>query len=268
MGGRSLWCSYESFAVNGLPIWQTVTQAMAELRRATPSTITLFTAGALEQGRNGWTHQRPEIEAYFASMMRNGNIFPLFPTDANSIQACYEWAVTTKNKGIVITASKSPLPIRTTLEQTRQGLKDGAIVLQDTDGNKKVVFAVIGDMMLKPVFEAAEHLQKEGIGVKIVSIINPRRLYRPEDTAWDTCSQPDGDFISDAKFAQFFDGDALIGATGGAPAMLEPVMLRSNCKRDTLSWRRGETTSSAGELMGFNNLTAETLKQKAMKLLK
>ncbi|MEO1761433.1 MAG: phosphoketolase [Cyanobacteria bacterium J06629_18] len=268
MGGRSLWCSYESFAINGLPIWQTVTQAMAELRRPTPSTITLFTAGALEQGRNGWTHQRPEIEAYFASMMRNGNIFPLFPCDANSIQACYEWAVTTKNKGIVITASKSPLPIRTTLEQTRQALKDGAITLQETDGNKKVVFAVIGDMMLKPVFEAAEELQKEGIGVKIVSVINPRRLYRPEDTAWDTCSQPDGDFIEDAKFAQLFDGDALIGATGGAPAMLEPIMLRSNCKRDTLAWRRGETTSSAGQLMEFNNLTAEALKEKAMKLVK
>ncbi|MEL6462170.1 MAG: phosphoketolase [Cyanobacteria bacterium J06621_15] len=268
MGGRSLWCSYESFAINGLPIWQTVTQAMAELRRPTPSTITLFTAGALEQGRNGWTHQRPEIEAYFASMMRNGNIFPLFPCDANSIQACYEWAVTTKNKGIVITASKSPLPIRTTLEQTRQALKDGAITLQETDGNKKVVFAVIGDMMLKPVFEAAEHLQKEGIGVRIVSVINPRRLYRPEDTAWDTCSQSDGDFIEDAKFAQLFDGDALIGATGGAPAMLEPIMLRSNCKRDTLAWRRGETTSSAGQLMEFNNLTAEALKEKAMKLVK
>ena len=58
-GGRSLWCSYESFAINGLPIWQTVTQAMAELRRTTPATVCLFTAGALEQGRNGWTHQRP-----------------------------------------------------------------------------------------------------------------------------------------------------------------------------------------------------------------
>jgi phosphoketolase len=64
--------------INGLPIWQTVTQAMTELRRPTPSTITLFTAGALEQGRNGWTHQRPEVENYFASMMRNGNVFPYF----------------------------------------------------------------------------------------------------------------------------------------------------------------------------------------------
>ena len=78
-GARTLWCSYESFAINGLPIWQTVTQAMAELRRSTPSTLTLFTAGALEQGRNGWTHQRPEVENHFAAMMRNGNIFPCFP---------------------------------------------------------------------------------------------------------------------------------------------------------------------------------------------
>ena len=268
MGGRSLWCSYESFAINGLPIWQTVTQAMAELRRPTPSTITLFTAGALEQGRNGWTHQRPEIEAYFAAMMRNGNIFPLFPTDANSIQACYEWALNTKNKGIVITASKSPLPIRTTFEQTRQGLQDGAIVLQETSGTKKVVFAAIGDMILKPVYEAAKTLEAEGIGVKIVSVINPRRLYLPHETAWDTCSQADGIFLDNIKFAQIFDGDALIGVTGGAGAMLEPIMLRSTAPRTTVSWKRGETTSSAGELMAFNGITAETLVKKVKQLVK
>ncbi len=110
MGSRSLWCSYESFAINGLPIWQTVTQAMAELRRPTPSTANPLYCWGTRAGRNGWTHQRPEVENYFAAMMRNGNVFPLFPCDANSIQACYEWALGTKNKGIVITASKSAYP--------------------------------------------------------------------------------------------------------------------------------------------------------------
>ena len=267
MGARTLWCSYESFAINGLPIWQTVTQAMAELRRQTPSTITLFTAGALEQGRNGWTHQRPEIEAYFASMMRNGNIFPLFPLDANSIQVCYDWALKTKNKGIVITASKSPLAIRTTFEQNRQGLEDGAIVLQETPGDKKVVFAVIGDMTLIPVYEAAKLLQQEGIGTRIVSVINPRRLYRSNDVAWDTCSEADGNFLGDGKFAEMFGGDALIGVTGGAPAMLEPIMLRSNSQRDTFAWKRGETTASPGELMAFNGLTAEALVKRGIELV-
>ncbi|MBW4684560.1 MAG: phosphoketolase [Komarekiella atlantica HA4396-MV6] len=267
MGARTLWCSYESFAINGLPIWQTVTQAMAELRRPTPSTITLFTAGALEQGRNGWTHQRPEIEAYFASLMRNGNVFPLFPPDANSIQACYDWALKTKNKGIVITASKSPLPIRTTLEQNRQGLRDGAVLLHEVAGDKQVVFAVIGDMTLMPVFEAAAFLENEGIGVKIISVINPRQLYRPDDTAWETCSEPEGGFLDDAKFAELFDGDALIAVTGGAAAMLEPILLRSNCKRDTFAWKRGETTASAGELMAFNGLTAEALTKRAIALV-
>ena len=268
MGARSLWCSYESFAINGLPIWQTVTQAMAELRRPTPSTITLFTAGALEQGRNGWTHQRPEIEAYFAAMMRNGNVFPLFPPDANSTQVCYDWALTTKNKGIVITASKSPLPIRTTFEQTRQGLQDGALVLQETSGEKTVVFAVIGDMTLIPVYEAAASLAAQGIGTKIVSLINPRRLYRPHDVSWDTCSQADGDFLNDAKFAEIFGGDALIGVTGGASSMLEPIMLRSTAPRDTFAWKRGETTASAGELMAFNGLTAEALTKRSLELVK
>lgn len=266
-GARTLWCSYESFAINGLPIWQTVTQAMTELRRPTPSTITLFTAGALEQGRNGWTHQRPEIENYFAAMMRNGNIFPLFPCDANSIQVSYDWAIATQNKGITITASKSPLPIRTTFAQNRQGLADGAIILQDSAGVKKVVFAVIGDMTLIPVFKAAEQLEAQGIGVKIVSILSPRRLYRPSDVAWDTCAQADSHFLDDAGFEQFFGGDALIGVTGGSSAMLEPILLRSTSPRDTFAWKRGETTASAGELMAFNGLTAEALSQRSLALL-
>jgi len=267
MGARSLWCSYESFAVNGLPIWQTVVQAMAELRRPTPSTITLFTAGALEQGRNGWTHQRPEIEAYFAALMRTGNVFPLFPPDANSIQICYDWGLKTKNKGIVITASKSPLPIRTTLGQTRQGLRDGAVLIHEVSFSKKVVFAVIGDMTLIPVFEAAAFLEAEGIGVSIVSVINPRRLYRPNDTAWETCSEPDGGFLSDEDFAKLFGGDVLIGVTGGAAAILEPIMLRSTSPRDTFAWKRGETTASASDLMAFNGLTGEALFKRAIALV-
>ncbi len=266
-GARSLWCSYESFAINGLPIWQTVTQAMAELRRPTPSTITLFTAGALEQGRNGWTHQRPEIENYFAAMMRNGNVFPLFPVDANSIQVCYEWALGTFNKGITITASKSPLPIRTTFEQTRIALERGAIDLQSTPGGKTVVFAVIGDMTLIPVFEAAERLAATGIGSRIVSVINPRRLYRPTDVAWDSCSEADGTFLDDAGFATLFEGDALIGVTGGSSALLEPVMLRSTAPRDVFAWKRGETTANATQLMALNGLTADNFVNRAQALL-
>ncbi|RMH74930.1 MAG: phosphoketolase [Cyanobacteria bacterium J007] len=266
-GARTLWCSYESFAINGLPIWQTVTQAMAELRRPTPSTITLFTAGALEQGRNGWTHQRPEIENYFAAMMRNGNIFPLFPTDANSIQVCYDWALTTKNKGVTITASKSPLPIRTTFEQTKQALKDGGVVIHESEGKQKVVFAVIGDMTLIPVFDAAVRLEDEGIGVRIVSVVSPRRLYRPDDTAWESCAQPDSHFLDDAGFDRLFGGDALIGVTGGSSAMLEPLMLRSTLKRDLFAWKRGETASSAGQIMALNGLTAEALSTRAEQLL-
>jgi phosphoketolase len=70
-------------------------------------------------------------------MMRNGNVFPLFPVDANSIQACYEWALQAQNKGVTITASKSPLPIRTTLAQTRQALEQGAIALHSTEAGSK-----------------------------------------------------------------------------------------------------------------------------------
>ena len=266
-GGRSLWCSYESFAINGLPIWQTVIQAMAELRRKTPSTVCLFTAGALEQGRNGWTHQRPEIEAYFAAMMRNGNVYPLFPVDANMIQVSYDWALKTYNKGVVITASKSPLPIRTTLAQGREAIEKGAITLLDTDGKGKVVFAVTGDMVLLPVFEAAEALKAQGIGVRIVAVVNPRRLYRPTDVLWNSVSQPDGEFMDDASFEAMFGGDALIAVTGGPSAMLGPVLLRTNAKRDTFCWKRGETTANPNQLFDFNGMNAKAMAERAKALL-
>ena len=130
-----------------------------------------------------------------------------------------------------------------------------------------VVFAVIGDMTLIPVYEAAEQLQSQGIGSKIVSVVNPRRLYRPSDVAWESCSEPDGEFLSDEAFEQMFGGDALIGVTGGASLMLEPIMLRSTAKRDTFAWKRGETTASAGQLMAFNNITAEALVKRSVEFV-
>lgn len=267
-GGRSLWCSYESFAVNGLPIWQTVTQAMAELRRPTPATVCLFTAGALEQGRNGWTHQRPEIESYFAAMMRNGNVYPLFPVDANMIQASYDWALTQVNKGIVITASKSPLPVRATLAQSRQAIEDGAMVLKETRGSHQVVFAVTGDMALQPVFAAAETLAEAGIGSRIVAVVNPRRLYRPTDISWDSVSEPDGRFLDDDAFRRLFHGDVLIGVTGGPSAPLEPVLLRSQApQRDVFCWKRGETTASPQQLFDLNNMNAQAMHARALAML-
>jgi phosphoketolase len=269
-GTRSLWLSYESFAINGLPIWQTVTQAMAELRRRTPATVSMFTAGALEQGRNGWTHQRPEIESYYAAMMRNGNVYLLFPTDANMIQSAYEWALEQYNKGIVIVASKSPLPVRTTLEQGRVAVEDGAVTLYESAarGKGQVVFAVTGDMVLLPVFEAKDRLEAQGYGVRIVAVVNPRRLYRPSDVAWETVAEPDNRFLEDAQFNALFDADVLLAVSGGPSAALEPVLLRTRApRREVFAWKRGETTASPAELMGLNGLSAEAMAERARALL-
>lgn len=270
-GGRSLWLSYESFAINGLPIVQTVAQAMAELRRKTPSQVMMFTAGALEQGRNGWTHQRPEVEAYFAAMMRTGNVFPIFPTDANSIQVVYDWALNTRNKTIAIFASKSPLPVRTTFEQSRRAIEEGAVMLYQSAATTGplVVFAATGDMVLLPIFEAKDELEKAGLRVRIVSVVNPRRLYRPSDVAWDSVAEADGTFLSDDGFRALFQGDALIAMSGGASAMLEPLLLRSQAaQRDVLSWKRGETTASPKEIMDYNGMSGAAIAARARQMLK
>jgi phosphoketolase len=268
-GSRALWLSYESFAINGMPIVQTVTQAMVELRRKTPSLMMMFTAGALEQGRNGWTHQRPEIENYIAALMRNGNVYPLFPCDANMIQEAYAWGTNSLNKGVAIFASKSPLPVYTTPEQSRRAIEEGAITLYESAGGdgSTVVFAVTGDMVYLPVFEARDDLEAQGCRVRIVAVANPRRLYRPSDIAWDTVTQPDGRFMADEDFDALFDGDILMGVTGGPSGPLEPVMLRSRARRrDVFAWKRGETTASPAELMHFNGITASNIVERVARL--
>lgn len=274
MGGRSLWISYESFAINGLPIWQTVTPAMAELRRGTPSAIAMFTAGALEQGRNGWTHQRPEIEAYLMALTRNGNVHPLFPIDANSMQAAYAWAVTTQNQGVAIIGSKSPLPVRLTLEQSRAAVLHGAAILHESAPKlhaKLIVLATVGDMILGPTFEAAGLIEAAGHRVRIVAIIAPRRLLRTRDIAIDSITLSvarDHGLLSEADFDHLFEGDALLAITGGASAVHEPLLVRSRTRnRDLAAWRRGETTATPGALLAFNGLDASSLVGRAMALL-
>jgi phosphoketolase len=130
-----------------------------------------------------------------------------------------------------------------------------------------VVFAVIGDMTLLPVFDAATQLESQGIGTRILSVVSPRRLYRPSDVAWDACSEADGTFLDDAGFAHLFDGEALIGVTGGSAAMLEPIMLRSTAPRDIFAWKRGETAASAAQVMAINGLTADNFVKRAQALL-
>ena len=265
-GGRSLWLSYESFAINGWPIVQTVGQAMAELRRRTPAVVSMFTAGALEQGRNGWTHQRPEIENYIGGQMRNGNVYLLYPADANMIQAAYAWANGQWNKSISIVASKSALPVYTTPGQAAEAIDKGAVPLYESQSGDRgtIVFAVTGDMIFLPVFEARDALEAEGYRVRIVSVANPRRLFRPTDVAWRHASQPDGEFMGEAEFQALFGGDCLIGVSGGGTIALEPVMLRSRAPaRDLFGWQRGETTASPAEIMAYNGITGAGLADRA-----
>lgn len=269
-GGRSLWLSYESFAINGWPIVQTVAQAMAELRRRTPAVLSMFTAGALEQGRNGWTHQRPEIENYIGGQMRNGNSYLLYPCDANMMQAAFAWATSQFNKCISIVASKSALPVYTTPEQAREAIEAGAVSLYESAAGtgSLVVFAVTGDMVLLPVFEAKDALEAAGHRVRIVAAANPRRLYRAGDVAWSHSSEADGQFMDDSAFADLFDGDVLLAVSGGGTVALEPVMLRSRARaRDLVGWQRGETTASPAEIMAFNGITGEALARRAAGLV-
>jgi phosphoketolase len=194
----------------------------------------------------------------------------MYPADANMIQAAYGWAVEQSNKAISIVASKSALPVHTTPEQARTAIERGAITLYESaEGDAgTIVFAVTGDMIYLPVFEARGQLEQAGYRVRIVCVANPRRLYRPGDVAWQHSAQSDGRFMDEGEFEALFSGDVLIGVSGGGTVALEPVLLRSKARaRDLFGWQRGETTASPGEIMAFNGITADALATRAADLM-
>jgi len=86
--------------------------------------------------------------------------------------------------------------------------------------------------------------------------------------SWDTVSEPDNCFMDDDHFDALFDGDALIGVSGGPSAPLEPVLLRTRApRRDVFAWKRGETTASPQEIMEFNGITGEAMAARAKALV-
>ncbi|MFN2310070.1 MAG: phosphoketolase, partial [Gammaproteobacteria bacterium] len=82
----------------------------------------------------------------------------------------YAWALSTHNKSIAIFASKTALPVRTSLAQARQAIEDGAVTLYETakGTGPLIVMAVAGDMILLPVFSAKDALEQAGARVRIV----------------------------------------------------------------------------------------------------
>jgi phosphoketolase len=135
------------------------------------------------------------------------------------------------------------------------------VLYESTGGTRgTAVLAATGDMVFLPVFEARDALEAAGWKVRVVAVVNPRRLYRPGDLSWDTVSQPDGDFMSDAQFHALFDGDVLVGVSGGPSGCLEPVFLRARApRREVVCWKRGETTATPAEIMAFNGITSGTI---------
>ncbi len=98
----------------------------------------MFTAGALEQGRNGGRTSARRSRT--TSPRRcNGNTYPLFPCDANAIQAAYEYATNSYNKCMVIIASKSALPVYMSASEARHAVEAAWLLFME-DFHPRSVF--------------------------------------------------------------------------------------------------------------------------------
>lgn len=107
--------------------------------------------------QNSYSHQNPDFTqtliAKFGSKVRL-----YFPPDARTVWECAKICMQTKKLVNVITAGKTPLPIRTTRSQAEELAKKGVVILDDCAPSEEpdIIIAAAGDYV---THEAAEAIQ-------------------------------------------------------------------------------------------------------------
>jgi len=81
---------------------------------------------------------------------------------------------------------------------------------------------VTGDMVLGPVFAAAEKLAEAGIGSRLLARGNPHRPYRPGDLLGGHRAEPPGRLMGDATLKSMVHRGGLDRGRGGPPGPRGP----------------------------------------------
>lgn len=130
--------------------------------------IYVFTHDSIGLGEDGPTHQPVE---HYAAMRAIPNLIFIRPCDANETAEAWKFAVQHKSGPVALALTRQKLPI---LDRTKysaaRGLQKGAYVLLDTPGRQPDLILIATGSEVWPALQAAEQLQNEDIGVRVVSM--------------------------------------------------------------------------------------------------
>ena len=203
-GGLNLVVSYEAFATKMLgALRQEILFArhLAEAGRAPRwlSMVTVATSHTWENGKNEQSHQDPAFgETLLGEMSDTSRV--LFPADWNSAQAALLAAYQSRGQFWSLVVPKRPLPVRSSPDQARSLVRNGAMMIRH-DPQARVLLVAVGAYQLQEALGAADRLDERGVGVALTYVLEPGRFRVPRDAMEAVAVH------SDRDLGQFFPGD-------------------------------------------------------------
>jgi transketolase len=129
--------------------------------------VYVWTHDSVGLGEDGPTHQAVE---HYAALRAIPNLWFVRPGDANETAAAWATAVERRGGPVALSLTRQKLP---TLEGTgaaaRDGVRRGAYVLRDTDGDPDLILIASGSELQLAV-GAAEALADDGVAARVVSM--------------------------------------------------------------------------------------------------
>jgi len=130
--------------------------------------VHVFTHDSIALGKDGPTHQPVE---QLAALRAIPNLTVIRPGDANETAVAWRVAVETRDQPVVMVLSRQNLP---TLDRSRyasaDGLRRGAYVLEDAANGEPELILLASGSEVGLIVAAAQHLQDEGVAVRLVSM--------------------------------------------------------------------------------------------------
>lgn len=183
--GRNIWFGVREFAMGaalngmalhgGLKVYGGTFFVFSDYLRAairlsaimkTPVTY-VFTHDSIAVGEDGPTHEPVE---HLASLRAMPNVSVIRPADGNETQAAWRLALESTDQPTALVLTRQGLPtLENTAEKAFEGVKRGAYVVSDAEGNPDAILLATGSEVSLAI-EAQKELRKENIDVRVVSM--------------------------------------------------------------------------------------------------
>lgn len=277
-GRYGVFATYEAFAqvvssmVGQHCKWLNASAAQAPWRGAVPSLNLLLTSHVWRQEHNGFTHQDPGFADVLLDKRygEKGVVAELYyPADANMALAVAERMLGSRGTVNALVAGKQLAPVFQTLAEARAELEVGAAEwpwasTAHDEADLDVVLAACGDV---PTFEllcAARLLDRYGVAVRFVNVVDPFCLGVP-DPAFE-----EGGSMPASTFAEIFGARTpVLFAFHGYPGTIKRLLFdRPDPARFMVcGYRERGATTSPFELLRMSGMDRWTLAERACALV-